>query len=537
MVRALLVAAWSAFLVTPVLAANEGQADLDRAVENQLTARTPAELQEVVNLCESALAKGLSEENKAFATQILTSALFERASKISAVILSGRAPGAAWVQLREAALTDLEKALEYDDTLADAQLLLCRLEMLPGGDRERAGKAAHRAVELLEDDKQKLAAALVLRAQLGDDPKKQMADLTKAMELDPGNTDAWQIRALLLLQEGEFEEGAAELEKLLKENGDNAAARIALAEAYFNLERYDDALAQADKAVTQSPEASIGYTLRARIHAAKEDYKSGIADLNQALLVQPRDLGALLLRARLNLAVDEVQLAKGDVQRLLQLNPGLPQAIYMRALIAAGEGNFGAAIQDMEQLVKLDEGNVEWQLQLGAFYAADERPRRAIEIYTTVIDNDQKNWMARRARADALLSIGKQAEAIKDYEIALQQQPEHDGILNNLAWVLATSPKDELRDGKRSIELGTKACEVTEYKRPHILSTLAAGYAESGDFETAIKWSSKAVEMGEGEIKEQLQKELDSYKQGKPWRELQETEEKKQPVNPADLQT
>jgi tetratricopeptide (TPR) repeat protein len=101
--------------------------------------------------------------------------------------------------------------------------------------------------------------------------------------------------------------------------------------------------------------------------------------------------------------------------------------------------------------------------------------------------------------------------------------------------VLATSPDDKLRDGKRAIELATKACEVTKYEKPHILSTLAAAYAETGDFETAKKWSRKAVELGiqDKEVDEQLKQELESYEQKKPWRERQTVEEKEDPVQPA----
>ena len=51
-----------------------------------------------------------------------------------------------------------------------------------------------------------------------------------------------------------------------------------------------------------------------------------------------------------------------------------------------------------------------------------------------------------------------------------------------------------------------------------------------GDFENAIKWSTKAVELGAESLKDQLQKELDSYKQKKPWRELQQTQEKSEPT-------
>jgi tetratricopeptide (TPR) repeat protein len=119
-----------------------------------------------------------------------------------------------------------------------------------------------------------------------------------------------------------------------------------------------------------------------------------------------------------------------------------------------------------------------------------------------------------------LLNIGKHAEAVADYDLALKLQPKDTGVLNNLAWVLATSPDDKLRDGRRAITLATQACELTDYKKPHILSTLGAAYAETGDFETAIKWSSKGIELGNAEEKEALGKEVETYRAGKPFREM-----------------
>jgi tetratricopeptide (TPR) repeat protein len=99
------------------------------------------------------------------------------------------------------------------------------------------------------------------------------------------------------------------------------------------------------------------------------------------------------------------------------------------------------------------------------------------------------------------LNYGKQAEAIADYEAVLKIQPEHSGVLNNLAWTLATSPDDKLRDGERAVKLATTACEETEFKQAHILSTLAAAYAEIGDFESAVQWATKAVEAAPEGIK------------------------------------
>src|SRR5262249_2236978 len=126
------------------------------------------------------------------------------------------------------------------------------------------------------------------------------------------------------------------------------------------------------------------------------------------------------------------------------------------------------------------------------------------------------------------LNIGKHAEAVADYNAAIKLKPDDSGVLNNLAWVLATSPDDNVRDGKRSIELSTQAAKLDDYKQGHILSTLAAGYAETGDFETARKWSQKAVDIGSdnSETNAQLKKELGSYESSKPWREREVIEEK-----------
>ena len=120
---------------------------------------------------------------------------------------------------------------------------------------------------------------------------------------------------------------------------------------------------------------------------------------------------------------------------------------------------------------------------------------------------------------------------MKDLEAALTLKPDDSGVLNNLAWLLATSPVAELRDGKRAIDLATKACEETEWKAAHIISTLAAAHAETGDFVKAREMSQKAVEVdgGTSGIDDQLNKELQSYRDEKPWRERQEMPEAELP--------
>ena len=85
------------------------------------------------------------------------------------------------------------------------------------------------------------------------------------------------------------------------------------------------------------------------------------------------------------------------------------------------------------------------------------------------------------------------------------------------------------------MELATQAAKLTDNKQAHILSTLAAAYAESGDFDKATEWSKKAVQLGsdDPETNEQLKKELASYGEKKPWREKQETKDEDDPPKAA----
>jgi tetratricopeptide (TPR) repeat protein len=315
----------------------------------------------------------------------------------------------------------------------------------------------------------------------------------------------------------------------------------ALADALTDLKKYDDALKYCEEVIKRAPRATIGYSLRARIKVMQDDVKGAIQDLDEALGINGNDLQALLMRSQLHASQGDDAKAKADVEKALKVEPDLPQAIRLRSMLAAQQKKWGDAISDLQLLLQSDPTNAELRLQLAGYYVGDNRPRRAIDLLTSILDGlrDDSDAMQRelksdalRSRGDALLSVGKHADAVKDYDEALKVDPEDTGVLNNLAWVLATSTEDAVRNADRSIELGLKACELTKYQRPHILSTLGAGYAEKGDFETALKWSGKAVELGAKDdmIDDQLKKELESYKEKKPWREKQEIEENTKPL-------
>lgn len=532
------------FLASPAIgrAANEGQADLDKATELQLKVENLNDLERVADLCESALTKGLDDDNKQFANQLLTSTLYEHAARMSDAIFDvnkifvRKQPHQQWQLIRGLAIKDLEKVLKINDKYADAHVLMARLYALPGGDQKKAFEAADKAVTSLKgsDEANKLAMAYLVRGSLQTDPAKQIEDYDDAVEAAPEHAESRRARGMFHLLKKEYDKATADFTKVLEKNPDDTDVIAELAESLTAEKKYDEAVKLIERIIDANPKASAGYTARARIKVLKGDNDGGLEDLNKALELQPMDVAALLMRARYYYTQKDVDKAKADVDAALKIRPGMVQGILMQTELAVEKGNFEEALENMRLMASADPMNPLWKLQIAQILSADKRPRGAIEVASELIKEDAANTGALRIRGDAYLSIGKHAEAVADLEAALKTDPKNSGVLNNLAWVLSTSPDDNVRNGKRAIELATQACEVTEYKRPHIISTLAAAYAESGDFENAIKWSTKAVEEStagdpkpDAEVTEQLKKELEGYKAKKPFRERQETEEKK----------
>jgi hypothetical protein len=68
-------------------------------------------------------------------------------------------------------------------------------------------------------------------------------------------------------------------------------------------------------------------------------------------------------------------------------------------------------------------------------------------------------------------------------------------MLNILAWTLATCPQANLREPAEAIKLSRKCCEITQFKQPAYINTLAVSYAAAGNFAEAVKTARRALEI------------------------------------------
>jgi tetratricopeptide (TPR) repeat protein len=528
------------FVPCVVQAEGEGQADLDKAMELKLSANSLKDLGEVINLCRNALSAGLDDANKEFAEKMLMGTLVQRGQIMCEQIFDQAEPPDQWPMMRRQAILDLEEAARIDSKQFDVHYMIGRLNALPGGDRVRARKALDDAILLAGNSPNDQAKAYLLRANLTEDSATRVADYNKAVELAPKDPEMVRTRGLYFLMEKKLPEALADIDKAIELEPDHSDSYEARGVIQFLDNKNDDAQKSFERAIELQPKSAMAHTHLARVYAVKDDDEKAMSELDKALKIDPKLAVALVLRARLHQQKGNLDAALDDVDESLRVAPGNAQGLQLRAMLHAGSGKVADAINDLLDLRRNDPNNIELLMQLGVFYSVDKRPDRAIETFNSVLKRDPENAGALRYRGDAYLSLGKVDDALADYESALKVNKEDSGVLNNLAWLLATSTQEKLRDGKRSLELAKEAARVTEFKEAHILSTLAAAYAENGDFETAKKWSQKAVELAgespEGKtVQDQLKQELTSYEANKPWREEAKTQAPSNDPEPEEL--
>jgi tetratricopeptide (TPR) repeat protein len=185
-----------------------------------------------------------------------------------------------------------------------------------------------------------------------------------------------------------------------------------------------------------------------------------------------------------------------DFNKAVQIEPNYVDAIYNRGLVYYHQGKYDQTLSDCNQVLAIDPQYAKAYYVRALAYSATKRCQFAI------------------------------SDLVKGIEIGNQRLGPYDSdvhwAMNHLARIQAASPEAELRDGKKAVELATKACELTSWSNPDFVDTLAAAFAETGDFESAIKWQSKAIQLSserrstsQGSSEERLK----LYQSRKPFRE------------------
>jgi tetratricopeptide (TPR) repeat protein len=150
----------------------------------------------------------------------------------------------------------------------------------------------------------------------------------------------------------------------------------------------------------------------------------------------------------------------------------------------------------LESAHRARPGDLNLLMALGASYpGAIRQPERAVERvrwFQAAVAAHPENLAARLNLGLALLAMGDSHGAAANFQGAVLLDPKNAHAYNGLAWLLAVGP-DGLRDGRRAVEHATRACELRSWNYPEAIDTLAAAYAEIGDFDKAVEFEKQAL--------------------------------------------
>jgi tetratricopeptide (TPR) repeat protein len=354
-----------------------------------------------------------------------------------------------------------------------------------------------------------------------------IASYREAVRLDP--EDAWTHRSLgeTLMKQGNLNGAITSYRQVVRLEPTNAGNHQFLGDVLKKRGDLDGAISCFRASVRLEPKnvsshRSLGETLR-----KNGNLDGAIASYREATRLDSRNS---LLRTELLEAIEAKASPSGIIdfwKEAVGLDP--KDALAYRSLGDALEakGDLVGAVASYREAYRLNPEDsmshellVEMLRQKGDLDQSKGNIDAGIASYREAIILKPKALRERRKLALLLAQRGDRAEAMAVVHEAIRLDPNDAYALTQLSWMLATGP-GWMRDGMKAVKLANQACTLSQWKIPEFIDTLAAAYAEAGDFDKAVEFektalADQAFEQRWGAI---VRKRLTLYMQKQPYRD------------------
>ncbi len=302
----------------------------------------------------------------------------------------------------------------------------------------------------------------------------------QAIRIDPNYVFAHYSLGYAYHESSRYEEAVEAYKQTIKIKPEHVEAHHWLGYAYHNLGRYREAIQAYEEALTFNPNYVASYVNLGFTYFTLNSYEDAIVAYTKAVRINPDNA----------LVYNELG------------------AVYQKL------GRNTEAVEAFKEAIRIQPGYMNAHSNLGFTYHALGQYEKAIDSCKQAIEIDPNSVIAYNNLGLAYYNLGSYDEAIKYYKQAIQIEPNFALAHGNLGLVYHI-----LKRYGEAIESHKQACKLTDYKEHLYVAALAAAYAEVGDFRKAIECQKKAIELSDNETKENYQKHLEAYKQGKPWRQ------------------
>ena len=338
---------------------------------------------------------------------------------------------------------------------------------------------------------------------------------------DPATSDEWVVRGLDAYKQKNYSSAISSFDKAIQGDPTNATAYLGRGMVFTAQDVPEKAVADYSKAIDLDPKTRGVRPARRRLPAV-EGVRQGSGRLLQGRRTRP-DVCFGLPASRLRLRPDE-RLSQVD-RRLLQGHRTRPEALVglqpagfrLRALKQPAK-----SIDDCSKALELNPSNVSAYVVRAGAYVTLKDYAKAKDDASKAVELDPKDAPAHAMRGAAYKALKEYSKSADEFSKAIELDPKDAEACNLFAWLLATCPQGDIRNGKKAIEYAAKACDLSNGKDASCLGTLAAAHAEAGEFDEAAAWEQKALDLPNGyaeDEKERARQRLKLYKDGKAYHE------------------
>jgi len=248
-------------------------------------------------------------------------------------------------------------------------------------------------------------------------------------------------------------------------------------------------------------------------------WKNGVTLFSRSIAINKDNVMAYNNRGVAYGQRGEHRLALEDFDRSIELRAGSPGVYLNRGMTHGRLGDHESALRDISTAIELDPQNAASYTRRGDEYWQLKDHKQAIADYDTAIRLNPGFVRAYDNLSHFFYMLGDYAGALRELARWYELAPREARMYNLRAWIQATCPDPEYRDGMTAVASARRACELSGWRVHSHLSTLAAAYAENDEFPQAVHWQTQAINMHPEPNKEQLRC-LELYKSGHPYRTM-----------------
>jgi tetratricopeptide (TPR) repeat protein len=187
------------------------------------------------------------------------------------------------------------------------------------------------------------------------------------------------------------------------------------------------------------------------------------------------------------------------------------------------QGKLNEAVSLLQAAVDLRPDNSPAHENLAKALLQDGQVAGALIHYRKLLELQPDNIEVHNIVGTVLTQQGRIREGVEEWQKVLAIQSDNGNAMSNLAWIFATSPDDSLRDGAKAVQLASEALRISGHRIPIIFRTLAAAYAETGEFSKAIQAAQQGVALansqGNSGLAAELQSNIVLYQEQRPLRD------------------